>query len=223
MRNSLIAMAARLVRGVLKVSPMRAVLVCLVLVIAPALAVAQPSNSPLNTPAGAGTAAPVPAPAEAVSGTYKNPSTALALSLGGTLGSMALIAVGGTSEELGGLSAAGSLGLWLAPSFGHWYVGKGWTPGLKWRLAGAGAVTLGIMWIVTDCIGSSCTDDFHPGAMLAIGGGVAVVGGMVHDIATAPAAAREHNARLDAGRIQNVTVRPTLGSGRAGLAVSGRF
>ncbi|HUQ01896.1 MAG TPA: hypothetical protein VM261_05335 [Kofleriaceae bacterium] len=196
---------------------MRALLVCFAMVIAPAVAAAQPSNTPVNTPVNA----PVNTPTE--SGTYKSPSTALALSLGGTVGSFALIAIGGSSEDLGGLASAGSLGLWLAPSFGHWYVGKGWTPGLKWRLAGAGAATLGIMWVALDCIGSSCEDDMHPGVMLAIGGGVAVVGGMVHDIATAPSAAREHNARLDAGRVQNVTVRPSFGSGRAGLAISGRF
>jgi hypothetical protein len=171
---------------------------------------AQPSNTPPTAP-------PESLPA---TGSYKNPNTALALSLGGTLATFALIGVGGASEN-GVMSSLGSVGLWIAPSFGHWYVGKGWTPGLKWRLAGAGAIAAGIMWVAVDCIGSSC-NDAHPGMFLAVGGGLSFVGGMVHDVATAPSAAREHNARLE-GRFQNVTVRPTFGSGRAGLALSGRF
>ncbi len=176
----------------------------------------QPSNSPLNTPLGA------PAPAgPPVSGTYKSPNTALALSLGGTLGSLALVSVGGAAQNEV-MSTAGSLGIWIAPSFGHWYAGRGWTPGLKARLYGAGAVFVGVMWVAVDCNGSSCGDDFHPGFALAIGGGGAFFGGMIHDIATAPRAAREHNARRT-GRIENLTVRPTLGSGKAGLSLSGRF
>lgn len=169
----------------------------------------------------AAASAPAPAKAEGASGSYKNPNTALALSLGGTIGSFALIGIGGAAEN-GPMSTIGSVGVWLAPSFGHWYAGDGWTTGLKWRLAGAGAATLGIMWVAVDCIGSGCEDDFHPGLMLAIGGGVSFFGGMVHDIATAPRAAREHNARIE-GRLRDVTVSPTFGSGRAGVALSGRF
>jgi hypothetical protein len=216
---------------------MRHVVIVLLLLAIPAAAAAQPSNSPLNTPApvslgpaapvptggaGAGAAAPVPVPAEMASGSYKSESTALALSLGGTIGSFALMGIGGAAEN-GGLSTIGSLGLWVAPSFGHWYAGDGWTTGLRWRLAGAGAATIGIMWVAVDCIGSDCGEsDFHPGLMLAVGGGVAFVGGMIHDIATAPRAARAHNARLE-GRVQDVTVRPAFGNDRLGLSVSGRF
>jgi hypothetical protein len=95
-------------------------------------------------------------------------------------------------------------------------------PGKHRRSGGAGAAVVGIMWVAVDCIGSSCEEDFHPGILMAIGGGVSFVGGMVHDVATAPRAAREHNARLE-GRLQGVTVRPTFGGGRAGVALSGRF
>ena len=193
----------------------------LALEIAPGAAAAQPSNSPLNTPTGAGAAAPAPAPVEGASGSYKSPGTALALSLGGTVASLGLVAAAGASEN-STLSTVGSIGFWVAPSFGHWYVGKGWTTGLKYRLAGAGAATLGLMWFAVDCI-PGCNNDFHPALFVAIGGGVSFVGGMVHDIATAPGAARAHNARIDAGRIQDVTVRPSFGNGHAGLALGGRF
>ncbi len=192
----------------------------LALEVAPGGAAAQPSQSPLNTPAGTGAAAPAPVPAEAARGSRKDPNMALALSLGGTLGSIALVSLGDATENET-LGTAGALGVWLAPSFGHWYAGQGWTTGLKWRLAGAGAATAGVMWFVVDCL-PGCNDSAHPGLLLAIGGGVAFVGGVVNDIATAPRAAREHNARLE-GRVRDVTVRPTFGSGRAGLAVGGRF
>lgn len=202
----------------LRRSVLAATALLLALEIAPGDASAQPSNSPLNTPASAGAAAT----AEGARGSYKSPSTALALSLGGTIGTFALMGVGGAAEN-GAMYTVGSLGMWVAPSFGHWYVGNGWTTGLKWRLAGAGAAAIGVMWVAVDCIGSGCEDDFHPGLMLAVGGGVSFVGGMIHDIATAPRAAREHNARLDESRVQDVTIRPTFGNGRAGVTLSGRF
>lgn len=191
---------------------MRTVLVAIALAVAATEAAAQPSQSPLNTPA-----LEVPP----VSGSVKSPSTALALSLGGTIGTFALLGIGGAAEN-GVMSSIGSVGIWVAPSFGHWYAGRGWTTGLKYRIGGAGAIAGGLMWTAIDCIGSGCESDFHPGMLLAIGGGVAFFGGIVHDIATAPRAAREHNARLE-GRVRDVTVRPTFGSGRAGLALGGRF
>ena len=215
-------MGPALVRAVLYASFMplrRAVLAALALAlalgIAPGGAGAQPSQSPLNTPPAA------PAQPEPVSGSYRSPGTALALSLGGTLGSLALVSVASTTEN-DTLGMVGSLGFWLAPSFGHWYAGKGWTKGLSWRLAGGGAATVGLMWFAVDCIPGCGNDDAHPGLLLAIGGGVAFFGGVVHDIATAPGAARAHNARLE-GRVHDLAVRPTFGGGRAGVALSGRF
>ncbi len=114
------------------------------------------------------------------------------------------------------------MGIWLAPSLGHWYAGEGWTPGLRWRLIGGGAATVGMMWFFVDCFGSGCNEDAHPGLVMMIGGTGAFVGGMIHDIATAPRAAREHNRRA-AGRLHGLSVRPTFGGGRAGLALGGRF
>lgn len=204
----------------LRRAPVFALALLLTLEVAPGGASAQPSQSPLNTPADMGAAAPAPVPAVAARGSRKDPNMALALSLGGTLGSLALISLGDATENET-LGTAGALGIWLAPSFGHWYAGQGWTTGLKWRLAGTAAATAGIMWFAVECI-PGCDDGAHPGLLLAIGGGVAFVGGVVNDIATAPRAAREHNARIE-GWLRDVTVRPTFGSGRAGLAVGGRF
>jgi hypothetical protein len=176
---------------------------------------AQPSRAPLMTPA----LAPEQPAGEVPE--IKSPGTALALSLGGTVAAYALAGLGGASES-GPLGAAGSLGIWLAPSLGHWYAGRGWTPGLKWRLGGAGAAVIGMMWFFTDCIGDGCNEDFHPGLFMMLGGGGAFVGGTIHDIATAPEAARQYNLRA-AGRVQGLSVRPTVGAGRAGLALGGRF
>ena len=197
---------------------MRAALAVLVLVvvlvvglgIAPA--VAQPALTPAEE---------VPPTSAVGGGSLKSENTALALSLGGTLGTLALWGIGGASEN-GAMLTAGSIGIWVAPSFGHWYAGEGWTTGLKWRVGGAGAAAFGMMWVAVDCMNSDCIDTVHPGVALAIGGGVAFVGGVVHDIATTKRAAREHNARA-MGRVQDVTLRPTFGSGRTGFALSGRF
>jgi hypothetical protein len=189
---------------------MRAVLVALVLVVGIAPAAAQPALTPVSEPE-------VPP----TSGSLKSENTALALSLGGTLGTIALWGIGGASEN-GAMLTAGSIGIWVAPSFGHWYAGEGWTTGLKWRIGGAGAAVFGVMWTAIDCMSSDCNDTAHPGMFLAIGGGVAFVGGIVYDVATAKRAAREHNARIT-GRVQDVTMRPTFGSGTTGFALSGRF
>jgi hypothetical protein len=191
---------------------MRAALVAFVLAVGVGIApaVAQPALTP-----------PAEVPPTSARGSVKSENTALALSLGGTLGTIALWGIGGASEN-GAMLTAGSLGIWVAPSFGHWYAGEGWTTGLSWRVGGAGAAVFGLMWTAVDCMNSDCNDTLHPGMALAIGGGVAFLGGIVHDVATAKRAAREHNARL-AGRLQDVTVRPTLGKGATGFTLSGRF
>ncbi len=66
----------------------------------------------------------------------KSEGTALALSLGGTVASLAMLAVG-ENQTNDGLGAIGGIGIWVAPSFGHWYAGKLWTQGLTLRLAAA--------------------------------------------------------------------------------------
>jgi len=183
---------------------------------------AQPSQSPLNSPPAA------PVPEQVTQPGDKDPNTALALSLGGTVGSIALLSLGSNSDS-GAMTTAGSLGLWLAPSFGHWYAGEGWTKGLSLRVGGSAAAVVGVMWVFTSCVtavdsdGGGSDDSCGSGGWaLAVGGTAAFVGGMVYDIATAPGAARRHNARARE-RLQGVSVQPTFGSHRAGVAVSGRF
>src|SRR5262245_2074053 len=89
-------------------------------------------------------AEPQPAPSRLMGPLSED--TALWLSLGGTLGSVGLLAGSAFTDDsaAGVLRLTGALGLVLAPSFGHWYAGTGWTRGMGLRLGGMviGAVGL---------------------------------------------------------------------------------
>lgn len=197
---------------------------------AAATAHAQPGASPVAAPPGppppAYTPAPYGAPPPQIEINEKSPGTALILSLGGTVASFA-IAASGTENALLGTTAG--LGMWLAPSFGHWYVGDGWTTGLTYRMAGGAAVAAGAIWVVSQCVshdgGGGSGDDCGTGGFaLMIGGGAAFFGGMIYDIATAPGAARRHNERQRQRATQyQYSVTPTIGGDRVGFAVGGRF
>lgn len=215
-----------LARDVLMVRPMSSRLACVAATAAVMLATAgrgeaQPGAAPAQQPA--------PTPAAAPMSDAKSPGTALALSLGGTIASYTLLALsdddsdGGDDNTL--MGTAGALGIWLAPSLGHWYAGETWTRGLSWRLGGTAAMFTGVIWALT-CYGDDGEDDSDDddciGAWVLLAGGAgAFVGGTVHDISTAPAAARRANERRRA-ELQ-FTVAPTLGHNRAGFAVGGRF
>lgn len=148
----------------------------------------------------------------------KSESTAMALSLVGTLAGGALMAASWSSDD-GAFLALGAGALVLAPSAGHWYAGKALTWGLPVRLAGAGLVAAGAIAGAT-CYTASLGDDDCGAPGMVIGGLVAIGAGAVIDIATASSAAREYNAR-------HWQVTPTLVSdGQSqgmGFGVSGSF
>ncbi|MBP9207766.1 MAG: hypothetical protein KBG28_27630 [Kofleriaceae bacterium] len=191
-------------------------------------AAAQPAMTAPAAPA------PVDADAEREDGP-KSPGTALLYSLGGTAAALALSTAGANAPEGsaagGAMSTVGALGLWLAPSFGHWYAGNGFTKGLGLRLAGGGVATLGIIGFVGCAFssghgdgGSDCT---VPGLLMLSGAGM-FVGGAAHDIATAPREARRYNARHAAARrytsVQAVPALVSAGGARApGLGLAGTF
>lgn len=185
------------------------------------VAVAQPAGgapapvAPVAPPPGAGpspVAPPPPPPAD-----HKSPGLASALALGATVGAVGLgaLAIHQDSAELG---VAAGLGLTLAPSAGHWYAGTVWAPGLPWRLAGAGAMLLGLAIACPDCEGG----DEQAIAGLAVGmcGAAVFLGGTVKDLASASRYAREHNARRPGPAI---AVAPSLGHGQLGVVVAGGF
>jgi hypothetical protein len=171
-----------------------------------------------------------PGPA-ASHGEEVDPSVALALSLGGTVASYGLIgaAIGARSGTLGNI---GLVGVLVAPSFGHFYVGKYATRGMLLR--GLGIVTF-IVGALADSEGCSlfysghgdpepedCGEDFRTpkGTAIMIAGMAMFAGGTIDDIVTAPGRARRHNERI---RALAVSVTPIVRQDGGGLALVGRF
>jgi hypothetical protein len=184
-------------------------------------------------------ASPVDRPAEP-----RSENTALALSLGGELASLALLSVqvvygeirGGcgssdlaavetTSDRcnvidnsvMPGLAIVGAAGLVVAPSFGHWYAGGGWTRGMKLRLAGLGIATLGSM-AISSWDEDGLRPDRMPGAIVPAIGVALFAIGTVDDIATARRAVRKRNAAIG-----DLTVTPTATANGASIMLAGRF
>jgi hypothetical protein len=149
-------------------------------------------------------------------------SRALALSLGGTAASWALIIAGGkigeSDEDVGGrVAMVGGLGSMLAPSFGHWYRGDYFTRGMGLRLLGVGTSFVGFITMFTNAWSGS-EEGFAVGIGLAIAGGGLFVGGTVDDILQAPKQVRLHN-----GRIRGLALVPSIQRDGGGLSLSGSF
>ncbi len=160
--------------------------------------------------------------------------TALALSLGGTVGSYAAIglAVAMPQGEIAGLiGTAGLLGGMFAPSFGHWYSHKIITRGLLLR---GGGFVVAIIGAIADSEGCSlvysghgdeepadCGDNFRTakGTAIMIAGALMFLGGTVDDIVTAPRRARRYNESLRT----TLTLAPLVRTDGGGLALVGRF
>lgn len=155
----------------------------------------------------------------------KNPDTALALSVGATAVSVGMVALGTQHGSSGDLIAVGVLSSLVTPSLGHWYAGDYFTTGLGIRLISAATFVGGVAEVfASSCWDSPCNENTggaQTGAVLAIMGMIGYGTGTVLDIATAPKAAREYNAR------HRLVVTPTLltpPSGPVmGVGIGGRF
>jgi len=116
--------------------------------------------------------------------------------------------------------------MWFGPTTGHWYAGRAWTGGLTARFVGVGAAVLGVIMVLDECF-DSCDnngdDSVAVGAVLLYGGSAAILGGAIYDIATAPRSVRQHNQRLRERSAGGWALSPTLGRGRVGFALGGRF
>jgi hypothetical protein len=202
---------------------MRGLCVALVMLAVLVVHAGRAAAQPGNTAPGAWQTPPPPTTVSGPVPGEKSPSLALTLSLGGTVASYVLVVAGGEVQNEG-LSSVGTLGFYLAPSFGHWYAGNGWTDGMTMRLAGTGAALVGVMIILGDC-GSEGDEncDSSPGAILAIGGAVLIVGGGVYDIATAPGEARKYNARLRERAARGWAITPVISRDRAAFTLSTSF
>jgi len=188
---------------------MRAVAAVVVVVFTTGVAAAQPAPAPPADP---------PRPGRVLDEVSE--TTALTLSLGGTLLSAGLVTAGWLDESPG-LTGLGVLGAYAAPSFGHWYSGDYWTRGLGLRLAGTGVAMLGGLVAFTECPPRSDCEPSPLGVSLAIGGAAVLVAGAAYDVATAPDAARRHNRRVREAR--GLIVTPTFTGRQVGMAVAGRF
>jgi len=181
------------------------------------------------------TASTVEAAPEAASAP-KSESTALALSIGGEVASLVLIAapafrIGGCSygpsnglrecddldAALPMVSVAGVVGTLVAPSLGHWYAGKPFTRGLKTRLLGVGIAAAGALLFADACLAEGCSRAAElPGQIVMAAGGVAYLVGTVDDLSSVRRAVRESNRRQLA-----LTPIPVRSGG--GLALVGQF
>lgn len=165
----------------------------------------------------------------------RDETTAYALSIGGEVASLALLAApllaqgdGCTTDpsDGGGLPACdvfdgptlpivGAIGLLVAPSLGHWYAGKTWTTGLAVRLAGVGVTGAGAVLLASSCLAEGCSDrDAMPGYALVAAGGAAMVVGTVLDFASIGDSVRARD---------QLSIAPLPVKDGAGLVLGGRF
>lgn len=171
---------------------------------APAFAQAPGQTAPLAP------APPPPAP--------RNPSVALGLSLGITLGGAALL-LGGASTHDGTVATLGVGVMYFGPSTGHWYASEVGGIGLGLRalaVVGAG-VALVRAYGDAECEGDEgpCPDDSTLITGLLVASATAWLGSTIYDIATAPRATRSWN------RDHGVTFGPTAMRSAAGRSVPG--
>jgi hypothetical protein len=142
-------------------------------------------------------------------------TTAIALSLGGTVASWVMVA----ASSNGSLVAIGAFGTLFAPSLGHWYARSYFTRGLGVRLLGVVAVVAGVAVAASECsLFSGKCEESAAFPILLIGGAALYVGGTIDDIATAPSKVRRYNHRF-----QNVAIVPVIRGDSSGFAIAGRF
>lgn len=195
--------------------------------------VGSPAGAPAEPPAGSPAAPPTwqpaaplspaaPLPPPALHGEMLSESTALLLSVGGTVASWAMFMAASSSSD-GGAGAAetiGAFGTLLAPTFGHWYAGSIVTRGLGVRVLGVGSAFTGALYAFSHCgwEGEGDCDEADLGAALLIAGAALYIAGTVDDIATVSGKVRRHNNRM-----LGIAVVPTLRSDSGGFAIAGRF
>ena len=162
----------------------------------------------------------------------RNENTAVTLSGAATGGSVALVAIGAmmscsscdTKNNIGAVVlGTGIAGLVLGPSFGQWYAGRGFTPGLGMRIGGAAAMAVGAWLAIVAADSEGPTSASGPiGVGAFIGGAVLFVAGTVHDIATAKRSARRYNENHAAVRLVPTLLTPPSGP-VMGLGLGGSF
>ncbi len=170
------------------------------------------------------------APLAAPSQPHKDPGTAVAISVGATVGGFLLL-VDGASHENGTAGVLGLAGMYFGPSLGVWYGGGTGVVGLGGRLAGFLMVLHGIgledSAYEGDCLGLSNADCAAYEAQQASQvrtahffeyGGLAVWGAAtIYDFVDAHRSASRWN------REHELTLAPMLAPHTTGMAVALRF
>lgn len=155
---------------------------------------------------------------------YKSPTTALVLPLALTIGGASMMFVStqyarGESKGLG--QVGGFLLTALGPSTGHWYAGKTWNRGLKWRLITFSTIAVTSVPLVLSFGGHTEGDKRFGevvGAIFLLEA-AAYLGATAYEIGTSPRAARHHNHQH--GRA-SIAVAPVIGR-EPGIAIIGAF
>ncbi|MDB4959273.1 MAG: hypothetical protein JWO36_6842 [Myxococcales bacterium] len=161
---------------------------------------------------------------------YRSPATAVALSLGVTLGGYGMAALGSSLDRHSGssspnaLTSVGALVGLVGPSVGHLYAGDAWNRGLAIRASGLAAALVGVAVWFSGCplFGNHCDHGAEAVGvtLLFVGEGV-YIGGSIYEIATAGRAAREYNAEH---RIHTqISIAPMPIHDGGGMALIGRF
>ncbi len=151
-------------------------------------------------------------------------STATLLALGGTVGSLALSAYGGGSDNPA-LMVTGIGAAMIAPSFGHIYAGLGSHAMVTSAIRIAGAATMVVAIETSLCV--FCSDDERErkerqiSGMLAFAGFGTYVAATAYDLLDARYAARRANRRA-AVAVPTVLTSPD-GQRAPGLVIGGSF
>jgi hypothetical protein len=152
---------------------------------------------------------------------YKSPGTALVLSAGGTMLSLAVTATG-LANHNGAVTVAGALSSLVTPSAGEFYAGKGVTAGLGLRLLGTGVAFAGVAEALKCDFRSNCDRDPRLAGALLTAGGVSYASGILLDIVLAGSAADDFNRKHDL-HVAPVVSRTATSGQTVGLGVTGSF
>jgi hypothetical protein len=154
--------------------------------------------------------------------TYRSPTIATSLSLGGIAASGLTIAAGAAIGGDTGVAVAivGAGSLLITPSAGNFYSGKYLSSGLIARAAGAAAMGIGGTLLVRSTFLDN-NSDVAVGMLAFLGGSVAFVTGTILDVARAGSVAQEWNARHHLTLTPTAISTPTGSSG--GLGLGARF
>jgi hypothetical protein len=164
-----------------------------------------------------GTAAAEPTPDDQLS-----EKTALALSIGGTLGSVALMDMAGhvqNDQASLTLGTIGAIGAFVAPSAGGWYAHSDFlTRGLVLRSAGLVAGAYAFELLRESRSSSDASRDTAP--LFLLGTAITLLSaGAIDDIARTPGKVHAYNR----SHSLNMSVVPMVRPDSTGLAVMGRF